>query len=112
MVIGGGLAGCEAAYHLAEQGIGVRLMEMRPVKMTPVHQTGCLARCMQQFTEIPGSRYRPGAAEGGDEGIGVSFAAVCRNDPGSSWIGSGGGSRTIFHPGDQHHTFSSLDQGG
>lgn len=43
MVIGGGLAGCEAAYHLAEQGIGVRLMEMRPVKMTPVHQTGCLA---------------------------------------------------------------------
>jgi methylenetetrahydrofolate--tRNA-(uracil-5-)-methyltransferase len=43
MVIGGGLAGCEAAYHLAEQGIRVRLAEMRPVKMTPVHQTGCLA---------------------------------------------------------------------
>ena len=32
MVIGGGLAGCEAAYHLAEQGIGVRLVEMRPIK--------------------------------------------------------------------------------
>jgi methylenetetrahydrofolate--tRNA-(uracil-5-)-methyltransferase len=43
MVIGGGLEGCEAAYHLAEQGIRVRLAEMRPVKMTPVHQTGCLA---------------------------------------------------------------------
>src|SRR3989442_12220754 len=40
---GGGLAGCEAAWQLARQGIGVELHEMRPVKPTPVHQTGCLA---------------------------------------------------------------------
>lgn len=42
-VIGGGLAGCEAAYRIAEEGIKVRLWEMRPVKNTPVHQTGDLA---------------------------------------------------------------------
>ena len=34
-VIGAGLAGCEAAWQLAEHGIEVRLYEMRPGKMTP-----------------------------------------------------------------------------
>ena len=33
-IIGAGLAGSEAAWHLAEQGIGVDLYEMRPTKMT------------------------------------------------------------------------------
>jgi len=42
-VIGGGLAGCEAAWQLARQGIEVCLHEMRPIKMTPAHQTGNLA---------------------------------------------------------------------
>ena len=38
-VIGGGLAGTEAAWQLAQRGIDVRLYEMRPVKMTPAHLT-------------------------------------------------------------------------
>lgn len=42
-VIGGGLAGCEAAYRLAREGLAVKLWEMRPAHMTPVHQTGNLA---------------------------------------------------------------------
>ena len=42
-VIGGGLAGCEAAYHIAQRGVAVDLWEMRPQKMTPVHQSGNLA---------------------------------------------------------------------
>jgi methylenetetrahydrofolate--tRNA-(uracil-5-)-methyltransferase len=42
-VIGGGLAGCEAAYQIANAGIKVKLWEMRPVKNTPVHQTSALA---------------------------------------------------------------------
>lgn len=42
-VIGGGLAGCEAAYKLAEHGIRVELFEMRPFRMTPAHRTGYLA---------------------------------------------------------------------
>jgi len=42
-VIGGGLAGSEAAWQVAKAGIPVTLHEMRPVKMTPAHQTGLLA---------------------------------------------------------------------
>ena len=42
-VVGGGLAGSEAAWQLARRGIGVDLHEMRPVKRTPVHQTDRLA---------------------------------------------------------------------
>lgn len=42
VVIGGGLAGCEAAWQLAKRGIRVRLYEMRPSKMTEAHKTGFL----------------------------------------------------------------------
>jgi methylenetetrahydrofolate--tRNA-(uracil-5-)-methyltransferase len=42
-IVGGGLAGCEAAWQLARRGVRVELYEMRPVKPTPVHQTGDLA---------------------------------------------------------------------
>jgi methylenetetrahydrofolate--tRNA-(uracil-5-)-methyltransferase len=42
-IVGGGLAGCEAAWQLARRGIGVDLHEMRPARPTPVHQTGDLA---------------------------------------------------------------------
>ena len=38
-VIGGGLAGCEAAWQAAELGCSVELWEMRPVKETPAHRT-------------------------------------------------------------------------
>jgi methylenetetrahydrofolate--tRNA-(uracil-5-)-methyltransferase len=42
-IVGGGLAGCEAAWQLARRGLGVDLHEMRPERKTPVHQTGDLA---------------------------------------------------------------------
>ncbi|MBN2604580.1 MAG: methylenetetrahydrofolate--tRNA-(uracil(54)-C(5))-methyltransferase (FADH(2)-oxidizing) TrmFO [Bacilli bacterium] len=42
-VIGAGLAGCEASYQLAKQGIKVKLYEMRPTKLTPAHKTGLFA---------------------------------------------------------------------
>ncbi len=42
-IIGGGLAGSEAAWQAANAGARVRLVEMRPVVKTPVHQTGHLA---------------------------------------------------------------------
>ncbi len=38
-VIGAGLAGCEAAWQIAERGIDVRLYEMKPYKMTPAHRS-------------------------------------------------------------------------
>ncbi len=42
-VIGGGLAGVEAAWQAARYGAQVRLYEMRPVKQTPAHRTDKLA---------------------------------------------------------------------
>ena len=42
-VIGGGLAGVEAAWQAAEHGARVKLYEMRPVKQTPAHRTEKLA---------------------------------------------------------------------
>src|SRR4249919_483829 len=43
IVIGGGLAGVEAAWQAANAGAQVRLYEMRPVKQTPAHRTDRLA---------------------------------------------------------------------
>jgi methylenetetrahydrofolate--tRNA-(uracil-5-)-methyltransferase len=50
-VIGGGLAGSEAAYQLAERGLSVVLHEMRPVRDTPAHKTDRLAElvCSNTF---------------------------------------------------------------
>lgn len=41
-VLGGGLAGTEAAWQLAERGVHVRLVEMRPDTPSPAHHTGLL----------------------------------------------------------------------
>ena len=51
LVVGGGLAGCEAAWQLAERGHQVTLIEMRPVRQTPAHQTDGLAElvCTNSF---------------------------------------------------------------
>ena len=50
-VVGGGLAGCEAAWQLAQRGHDVELYEMRPVQTTPAHQTEGLAElvCTNSF---------------------------------------------------------------
>jgi len=42
-ILGGGLAGSECSWQLAERGVAVVLHEMRPVKGTPAHKTGDLA---------------------------------------------------------------------
>lgn len=42
-VIGGGLAGCEAAWQLACRGVRVSLVEMKPARMSPAHTTPLLA---------------------------------------------------------------------
>src|SRR5438874_12023904 len=50
-IIGGGLAGCEAAWQVASRGIPVTLYEMRPVRPTAVHKTDQLAElvCSNSF---------------------------------------------------------------
>lgn len=53
-VVGGGLAGCEAAWALAERGHAVRLHEMRPLVGTPAHQTDRLGEivCSNTFKSM------------------------------------------------------------
>ena len=50
-IIGGGLAGCEAAWQIAQAGVAVVLHEMRPVRRTPAHQSEQLAElvCSNSF---------------------------------------------------------------
>jgi len=57
-VIGGGLAGSEAAWQAAERGVRVRLYEMRPVRPTPAHQSANLSEivCSNSLkTDEPGT---------------------------------------------------------
>ncbi|MDR2867700.1 MAG: methylenetetrahydrofolate--tRNA-(uracil(54)-C(5))-methyltransferase (FADH(2)-oxidizing) TrmFO [Acholeplasmatales bacterium] len=53
-IIGGGLAGCEAAWFLANKGIGVKLYEMRPKVSTAIHQSGFLGElvCSNSFKNL------------------------------------------------------------
>src|SRR6184192_1121901 len=58
IVAGGGLAGSEAAWQLAERGVAVTLYEMRPTRTTPAHKTGRLAElvCSNSLkSNTPGS---------------------------------------------------------
>jgi methylenetetrahydrofolate--tRNA-(uracil-5-)-methyltransferase len=57
-VIGGGLAGSEAAWQAAERGVQVRLYEMRPARPTPAHRTAHLGEivCSNSLkTDEPGT---------------------------------------------------------
>lgn len=51
VVVGAGLAGCEAAWQIAQHGVRCRLLEMRPGRMTPAHRSGALAElvCSNSF---------------------------------------------------------------
>ena len=61
-VVGAGLAGCEAAYQLAERGISVRLCEMKPGRRTP-------AQSSDHFAELVCSNSLRGAALSGAVGL-------------------------------------------
>ncbi len=58
IVIGAGLAGCEAAWQIANSGISVILVEMRPLNSTPAHHTSEFAElvCSNSFGAISADR--------------------------------------------------------
>jgi methylenetetrahydrofolate--tRNA-(uracil-5-)-methyltransferase len=62
LIIGGGLAGCEAAFQLAERGAAVRLVEMKPHKRTP-------AQTSDRLAELVCSNSMRGAALGNAVGL-------------------------------------------
>ncbi len=58
MIIGGGLAGCEAAWQAARRGVRAVIHEMRPLLTTGAHQTDRLAElvCSNSFkSDLPGT---------------------------------------------------------
>jgi len=61
-VVGGGLAGSEAAWTLLRMGVPVRLFEMRPKRMTPAHAT-------DRFAEIVCSNSLGGEGETNAKGL-------------------------------------------
>ena len=58
IVIGAGLAGCEAAWQIANSGIQVKLVEMRPFNSTPAHHTSEFAElvCSNSFGALSADR--------------------------------------------------------
>ncbi len=58
IVIGAGLAGCEAAWQIANSGISVKLVEMRPLNSTPAHHTSEFAElvCSNSFGALSTDR--------------------------------------------------------
>ena len=58
IVIGAGLAGCEAAWQIANSGISVKLVEMRPLHSTPAHHTSEFAElvCSNSFGALSPDR--------------------------------------------------------
>ena len=66
-IIGGGLAGPEAALQAAKRGCEVDLYEMRPVALTEAHQTADFARArLLQLAQVRVGEHRSLAAEAGD----------------------------------------------
>ena len=58
IVIGAGLAGSEAAWQVANSGVPVKLVEMRPIKSTPAHHTGEFGElvCSNSFGALSSDR--------------------------------------------------------
>ncbi len=80
IVVGGGLAGCEAAWQAAELGVQVRLYEMRPRQTTPAHTSDKLAELV--CSNSMGSRLpdkAPGLLKAELRGLG-SFILACAEE--------------------------------
>ena len=62
-IIGGGLAGCEAAWQLAKRGVPVDLYEMKPLRKTPAQQLDTLAELVdvrwETIIRIEKGKYNP-----------------------------------------------------
>ena len=110
-VVGGGLAGSEAAWALAERGVRVTLYEMRPQVPTPAHQTDRLAElvCSNSFKSVDLTNAH-GLLKAELRGARQSPPALRRRCAGARRHGARGGSRGLLpggaragHRASQHH---------
>ena len=102
-VIGGGLAGSEAAWQIAEAGVPVVLHEMRPVRGTDAHQTEGLAElvCSNSFRADDWTGNAVGLLHAEMRRLGSIIMSLRRRPPGPGRRGAGGGSRRLLPGGDQ-----------
>ncbi len=78
-VVGGGLAGSECAFQLAERGLPVRLVEMRPERSTPAHKTGDLAELVcSNSLRSDDPHHAAGLLKREMEGLGSLIVAAAR----------------------------------
>ena len=100
-VIGGGLAGSEAAWQIAQAGVPVVLHEMRPVRGTDAHKTRrpCRARLLQLFPvgRCRNQRGRPAAS--GDAHAGLVDHGKRRRQSGAGGRRAGGRPRRLLRCG-------------
>ena len=99
-VVGGGLAGCEAAWALAERGVTVTLCEMRPVVRTAAHQTDRLAElvCSNSFKSVELENAH-GLLKAELRAPGQPAAAVRRRGARAGRLGARGGPRGLLRSG-------------
>ena len=97
-IIGAGLAGCEAAWQAAQQGVKVTLYEMKPEKSSPAHKSS-------QFAELVCSNSL--RADGIHNAVGLLKEEMRRLDSlilscaDQTRVPAGGGSRGVFCSGDR-----------
>lgn len=87
-ILGGGLAGCEAALFLSAKGVPTRIVEMRPVRRSAVHETDALGElvCSNSLGSINPCR-APGALKAEMDALGsplLSLARACAVRAGNS----------------------------
>ena len=97
-VIGGGLAGSEAAWQIAERGVPVVLHEMRPVRGTEAHQTDGLAElvCSNSFRSDDAETNAVGLLHAGDAAARLADHGARRRQPGARRRRAGGRPRRLL----------------
>lgn len=79
-IIGGGLAGCEAAWQAAQLGVQVKLYEMRPVRMTDAHVSDSLAELVCSNSLGSTLRNRPSGLLKEECGLLNSLLVACAEE--------------------------------
>lgn len=113
IVIGGGLAGCEAAWQLAQNGVAVTLYEQKPVHYSPAHHRNGLAELVcSNSLKADRLASAAGLLKAEMERMGSLLIPCARKTSGSSWRSTSSGSGCIFRFGNGTNPLPSADYAG